>query len=92
MSALEIVACVSWAAGVVASAGVVAAFWWRSQRQRVLPAESPAFNVEDRQVLADQFGDHVAAVRRQVRVYADQLADGDPELRERLRRIEGGLR
>lgn len=77
---------------MVAGAGVTAALWWHSERQKVLANEAPVLDAQDRQVLADQFGDHVAAVHRQVSVYADQLADGDPELRERLRRIEGGLR
>lgn len=45
----------------------------------------------DRQRIAGEFETHTAAVRQQVSEYADALADGDVDLRERLRRIEAGV-
>lgn len=42
----------------------------------------------DRDVLAAEFATHAASVRGQVSHFADELADGDPVLRARLRRFE----
>ena len=44
----------------------------------------------DRSEITEQFKEHTRAVREQVRGYADVLADGDPQLRERLRLFEAG--
>lgn len=46
----------------------------------------------DRRSVAAEFAVHAEKVQAQLRHYADQLAGGDPELRERLRRLEGGGR
>ena len=45
---------------------------------------------EDRGHITEQFKEHTRAVREQVSGYADVLADGDPQLRERLRLFEAG--
>lgn len=47
---------------------------------------------EDREAVATEFAVHASAVHRGVSEYADVLAGGDPDLRERLRRFEGGRR
>lgn len=99
MSAVEVAACVSWTTGMAAGAGLVAVFWWRSRRTQavrsssasVLEGDVAVLSAADRQAVATQFAQHVSGVRRQVRAYADELADGDTALRERLRRVEGGL-
>lgn len=45
---------------------------------------------DDREAVAAEFGLHASAVQRQVSDYADLLAGGDVQLRERLRYFEGG--
>ena len=42
----------------------------------------------DRESVAAQFAQHAHAVKGQVSLFADELADGDVVLRERLRRFE----
>ena len=44
----------------------------------------------DRTAIASEFAGHTDAVWSQVRDFADALADGDVQLRERLRQFEGG--
>lgn len=44
----------------------------------------------DRSEITGRFKKHASAVRAQVSGYADLLAGGDPELRERLRLLEAG--
>lgn len=50
----------------------------------------PRLTERDRADIAAEFAGHTSAVWSQVRQYADALADGDADLRERLRRFEGG--
>ena len=50
----------------------------------------PPLTEQDRADIAAEFAGHTTAVWSQVRQYADALADGDADLRERLRRFEGG--
>lgn len=52
-------------------------------------ADSP-LTEQDRADIAAEFAGHTTAVWSQVRQYAHALADGDVDLRERLRRFEGG--
>lgn len=50
----------------------------------------PVLTDQDRAIITDEFATHTSAVWSQVRTFADALADGDAELREQLRRFEGG--
>lgn len=75
-----------------ATAGAVAyGLWWR---WRCPDPEAHQSDDEltdaDREAVAKEFAAHAVAVRRQVSDYADLLAGDDAELRERLRRFEGG--
>lgn len=45
---------------------------------------------DDRGEITEQFKEHTRAVREQVSSFADTLAGGDPQLRERLRLFESG--
>lgn len=45
----------------------------------------------DQQEVSVEVARHVRASRQQVSRYADALAGGDPVLRARLRRLEGGV-
>lgn len=42
----------------------------------------------DQEAISDEFATHAAAVRHGLSRYADELADGDRPLRERLRTFE----
>lgn len=44
----------------------------------------------DREQLSAEFATHASSVRRELSRYADALADGDGDLRDRLRRFEAG--
>jgi phage tail tape-measure protein len=72
-------------------AGALLLAWW--QRRRDSTSE---LSDEDRQAVEATFAAHAGAVATQLAVFADELAEGDPVLRERLRRLEqqmgGGLR
>lgn len=63
-------------------------------RPKRMPGNSDAVRShltdQDRSQVADEFRRHADAVQRAVSDYADQLADGDPVLRARLRRFETG--
>lgn len=61
----------------------------RRLRSRRL-ADGVALSERDRADIAAEFATHTTAVWSQVRTFADALADGDQELRDRLRRFEGG--
>lgn len=52
--------------------------------------EDPRLTEQDHADIAAEFAIHTTAVWSQVRGFADALADGDAELREQLRRFEGG--
>lgn len=57
---------------------------WCQRRQTT----SRELSDEDRGAVEATFVAHAGAVAAQVAVFADELADGDPALRERLRRLE----
>lgn len=62
-------------------------------RDRLCPdVDAPELTDEDRSEITEQFKQHTKAVREQVSGYADLLAGGDPQLRERLRLFEAGDR
>jgi hypothetical protein len=57
-----------------------------------LQVDADTLSEIDRREVAADFAEHAVAVQQQLARYADQLADGDASLRERLRRVEGGVR
>lgn len=62
-------------------------------RDRLCPdVDAHELTDEDRSEITEQFKQHTRAVREQVSGYADLLAGGDPQLRERLRLFEAGDR
>jgi hypothetical protein len=71
---------------VVTLAGVLT---WVKARRCPDP-EAHELTDDDREAMAADFALHTSAVRQQVSDYADLLADGDVQLRERLRYFEGG--
>lgn len=75
------------AGGVMSGAVVVAVL-----RPRLCP--DPAdheLRDDDREQIASEFTVHATSVRRELGRYADALADGDINLRQRLRQIEAGV-
>lgn len=60
------------------------------RRPRDRQDADPPLTEQDRADIAAEFAGHTTAVWSQVRQYADALADGDADLRARLRRFEGG--
>lgn len=60
-------------------------------RGRICPdVDAHELTDEDRSEITEQFKEHTKSVREQVSGYADRLAGGDPQLRERLRLFEAG--
>ena len=53
-------------------------------------ADAHVLSDVDRSEITEQFKAHTRAVREQVSSFADTLAGGDPQLRERLRLFEAG--
>ena len=76
--------------GFMTGVGVAEAADLVVHRLRDRQEADPALTEQDRADIADEFAGHTTAVWSQVRQYADALADGDADLRERLRRFEGG--
>ena len=75
-------------AGGVVSGAIVAAIL----RSRLCP--DPAdheLRDDEREQIASEFIVHATSVRRELGRYADVLADGDVNLRQRLRQIEAGV-
>lgn len=60
------------------------------RRLRQRREAEPLLTEQDRADIAAEFATHTTAVWSQVRTFADALADGDGELRDQLRRFEGG--
>ncbi|MGK2875487.1 MAG: hypothetical protein ACSLEW_07580 [Nocardioides sp.] len=89
----------AWAAvppalGLGSMVGVWVGMWWQ-HRHSPFPAaagDADRLGTEcDQDRIETQFAAHAVAVAGQVSEYADQLADGDVVLRERLRLIEQHL-
>lgn len=60
-------------------------------RDRICPdIDAHALSDDDRSEITDQFKEHARAFREQVSSFADTLAGGDQQLRERLRLFESG--
>lgn len=85
MMALILVGLLSFIAGV----GAAEATDLLVRRLRDRKEADPRLTEQDRADIAAEFATHTSAVWSQVREFADALADGDAELRERLRRFEG---
>lgn len=86
MTALVLVGLLSFMTGV----GAAEAADLVVRRLRHRQEADPPLTEQDRADIALEFAGHTSAVWSQVRQYADALADGDSDLRERLRRFEGG--
>lgn len=54
--------------------------------------EAHGLNHADRDEISAEFAAHAMSVRRELSRYADELADGDAQLRDRLRQVEAGAR
>ncbi len=60
-------------------------------RERLCPdRDAHELSEDDRSQIAEQFKEHARAAQEQVSTFADALADGDVQLRERLRLFEAG--
>lgn len=60
-------------------------------RHRLCPdVDAHELSDADRTEITEHFRQHARAVREQVSSFADTLADGDQQLRERLRLFESG--
>jgi hypothetical protein len=76
-------------AGGVAGALLAGGAGWLRRRGRLCPdVDARQLSEAEERSIAGQFALHSRRVHEQLREYADALADGDPELRERLRRLE----
>lgn len=78
--------------GLVAGAGLTLAAlsgwrWWRRRPER---EQEVRLSEADYAALSESFRQHAEAVQAEARRYADTLAEGDVELRERLRTFEPG--
>lgn len=60
--------------------------WW--QRRHLGAERGAALPESNREAVEAAFATHTSAVAAQVSWFADELADGDVVLRERLRRLE----
>ena len=60
--------------------------------ERGFVAEAPKEIDADREAVASEFVTHADAVKKGLHEYADLLAAGDPVLRDRLRKLAGGVR
>lgn len=76
--------------GVLAGAGSTELGRLVARRIHDRREADPLLTEEDRAIITDEFATHTSAVWSQVRKFADALADGDVQLREQLRRFEGG--
>ena len=68
--------------------GVLAMGW--VQRHACPDPDAHSLTQEDRDEISAEFVAHAVSVRRELSRYADALADGDTQLRERLRQVEAG--
>ena len=80
---------VGFVAGAGISGGLVYA-WMRRRREDIRVIDS--LTDADRDEVARDFAVHVHSVQRKVSEFADALADGDEDLRDRLRHFERGGR
>lgn len=76
--------------GVLAGAGGTEAARMVVRHLHESRDSDPQLTERDRAIITDEFATHTSAVWSQVRQFADALADGDAQLREQLRRFEGG--
>lgn len=78
--------------GLLAGAGLtlVGAYGWRWSRRRPEREPDVPLSEADYAALSESFRQHAEAVQAEVSRYADTLADGDVELRQRLRTFETG--
>ncbi len=74
----------------VSGAGGAAAMYLVLRERICVGIDAHELSDEDRGEITEQFKEHTRAVREQVSSFADTLASGDPQLRERLRLFEGG--
>ncbi|OBK19139.1 hypothetical protein [Mycobacterium sp. 1245852.3] len=78
----------AFASGSVISGVLVVAL----TRSRLCPnPEDHDLRDDEREEVASEFAAHATSVRRELGRYADALADGDTDLRKRLRQIEAGV-
>ena len=74
----------------VGAAGGAAAAYLVLRGRICSDVDAHVLGEDDRAEIAEQFKEHARAVREQISGYADLLAGGDPQLRERLRLFEAG--
>jgi hypothetical protein len=76
---------------LVTGAGIAGTTVYRHMRKRICPEQRDyELTKADRSGIADEFAVHVSAVQQKVSEFADALADGDLQLRDRLRFFENG--
>lgn len=83
---------ISVAAGFIAGGAISSAIVLAVLRSQLCP--DPAdheLRDDEREQVASEFAVHATSVRRELGRYADALADGDVNLRQRLRQIEAGV-
>jgi hypothetical protein len=86
--ALALSIAAAFASGSVVSGVLVAAL----MRSRLCPnPDDHHLRDDEREQVASEFAIHATSVRRELGRYADALADGDTDLRKRLRQIEAGV-
>lgn len=82
---------ISYATALVLGGVAGAAVTHQALRARLCPeVDAHELNDDDRAEITEHFRQHARAVREQVSSFADTLADGDQQLRERLRLFESG--
>lgn len=83
---------ISVAAGIVAGGAVSGVVVHAGLRSRLCPDPvDHELRDDEREQVASEFAVHATSVRRELGRYADALADGDANLRQRLRQIEAGV-
>lgn len=96
MSPLDLASNLYWGGGVITGAVAVGVFWFRqakANQSNVCPdPDAHLLNDADREAVASEFVTHADAVKKGLHDYADLLAAGDPVLRDRLRKLAGGVR
>lgn len=86
--ALALSAAAAFASGLAVSGVLVVTL----TRSRLCPnPEDHDLRDDVREQVASEFAAHVTSVRRELGQYADALADGDTNLRKRLRQIEAAV-
>ena len=80
------------AALAVGAGGGAAAAYARLRSRLCADVDAHDLTDDDRSEITESFREHTRAVREQVSGYADLLAGGDAQLRDRLRLFEAGDR